>query len=93
MNFDRQLFRKLLAVVAFGVLLNFAVQHLPVLAQGFSWVGAIIEPFLLGGVVAFILNVPLSAIERFLFPDKKTSVIETVIIKENETAQSRSAEH
>lgn len=84
MNFDRQLFRKLLAVVAFGVLLNFAVQHLPVLAQGFSWVGAIIEPFLLGGVVAFILNVPLSAIERFLFPDKKTSVIETVIIKENE---------
>ena len=84
MNFDRQLSRKLRAVVAFGVLLNFAVQHLPVLAQGFSWVGAIIEPFLLGGVVAFILNVPLSAIERFLFPDKKTSVIETVIIKENE---------
>lgn len=84
MNFDRQLFRKLLAVVAFGVLLNFAVQHLPVLAQGFSWVGAIVEPFLLGGVVAFILNVPLRAIERFLFPEKKTSVIETVIIKENE---------
>ncbi len=84
MNFDRQLFRKLLAVVAFGVLLNFAVQHLTVLAQGLSWAGAIVEPFVLGGVVAFILNVPLRAIERFLFPDKKTSVIETVIIKETE---------
>lgn len=84
MNFDRQLFRKLLAVVAFGVLLNFAVQHLDILGQGLSWVGAIVEPFALGGVLAFILNVPMRAVERFLFPEKKTSVIETVIIKENE---------
>ena len=81
---DRQLFQKLLIVVAFGVLLNFAVQHLDVLGQGLSWVGAVVEPFVLGGVVAFILNVPMRAVERFLFPEKKTSVIETVIIKENE---------
>ena len=84
MKMDRQLFQKLLIVVAFGVLLNFAVQHLDVLGQGLSWVGAVVEPFVLGGVVAFILNVPMRAVERFLFPEKKTSVIETVIIKENE---------
>ena len=47
---DRQLFQKLLIVVAFGVLLNFAVQHLDVLGQGLSWVGAVVEPFVLGGV-------------------------------------------
>ena len=84
MKIDRQLLQKLLIVVAFGVLLNFAVQHLDVLGQGLSWVGAVIEPFALGGVLAFILNVPMRAVERFLFPEKKTSVIETVIIKENE---------
>ena len=84
MKMDRQLFQKLLIVVAFGMLLNFAVQHLDVLGQGLSWVGAVVEPFVLGGVVAFILNVPMRAVERFLFPEKKTSVIETVIIKENE---------
>ena len=84
MKIDRQLLQKMLIVVAFGVLLNFAVQHLDVLGQGLSWVGAVIEPFALGGVLAFILNVPMRAVERFLFPEKKTSVIETVIIKENE---------
>ena len=82
MQLNKQTFRKLLILVGFGVLLNFAVQHLDTLDGAFSWVFAIIEPFVLGGVLAFILNVPMRAVERFLFPPKKTSVIETVLIKE-----------
>ncbi len=84
MQLNKQTFRKLLILVGFGVLLNFAVQHLDTLDGAFSWVFAIIEPFVLGGVLAFILNVPMRAVERFLFPPKKTSVIETVLIKEGE---------
>ena len=84
MQLNKQTFRKLLILVGFGVLLNFAVQHLDTLDGAFSWVFAIIEPFVLGGVLAFILNVPMRAVERFLLPPKKTSVIETVLIKEGE---------
>ncbi len=84
MQLNRQTFRKLLILVAFGVLLNFAVQHLDTLDGAFSWVFAVIEPFVLGGVLAFILNVPMRAVERFLFPEEKTSVLETVLIKEGE---------
>ena len=84
MQLNKQTFRKLLILVGFGVLLNFAVQHLDTLDGAFSWGFAIIEPFVLGGVLAFILNVPMRAVERFLFPPKKTSVIETVLIKEGE---------
>ena len=84
MQLNKQTFRKLLILVGFGVLLNFAVQHLDTLDGAFSWVFAIIEPFVLGGVLAFILNVPMRAVERFLFPPKKTSLSETVLIKEGE---------
>ena len=84
MQLNKQTFRKLLLLVGFGVLLNFAVQHLDTLDGAFSWVFAVVEPFVLGGVLAFILNVPMRAVERFLFPDKKPSVIETVLIKEGE---------
>lgn len=84
MQLNKQTFRKLLILVGFGVLLNFAVQHLDTLDGAFSWLFAVIEPFVLGGVLAFILNVPMRAVERFLFPEKKPSVIETVLIKEGE---------
>ena len=84
MQLNKQTFRKLLLLVGFGVLLNFAVQHLDTLDGAFSWFFAVVEPFVLGGVLAFILNVPMRAVERFLFPDKKPSVIETVLIKEGE---------
>ena len=77
-------FHSLLLLVAFGVLLNFAVQHLELLSGALGWVIGIVKPFLIGGVIAFILNVPMRGIERALFPDQKPSVLETVLIKENE---------
>lgn len=84
MNDKKLNFKSLLLLVAFGVLLNFAVQHLELLGGVLGWVIGIIKPFLTGGVIAFILNVPLRGIERLLFPEKKTSVLETVLIKETE---------
>ncbi len=77
-------FQKLLLLVAFGVLLNFALGHLPMIGKALGWLFSIVSPFLFGAVAAFILNVPLRAVERTLFPEKKPSVIENVLVKEQE---------
>jgi len=59
--------RNLLLVVAFGVVLNFGLQHF---SDVKSWVGrlfGLVSPFVLGAAIAFILNVPMRAIEEGLF--------------------------
>ena len=49
-----------------GVLLRTAALDAVLAALG--WLLGILAPFLLGGALAFILNVPMRAIERHLFP-------------------------
>ena len=57
----------LLLLVAFGVTLNFALQHLSLVRSGVGWILSLISPFLMGAAIAFILNVPMRAIENGLF--------------------------
>ena len=71
MDLNRNTMKKLLALVAFGILLLVGLQNLPAV---FSFVWAIYRlllPFLLGLCVAFILNVPMRFIERILFRSEK----------------------
>jgi len=70
MNLNRETMKKLMLLIAFTVLLLVGVQRLNVVfgAIGFLW--NICFPFILGGAIAFILNVPMTALEKQLFPDK-----------------------
>lgn len=43
-------------------------QRLDAVLAALGWLLGILAPFLLGGALAFILNVPMRAIERHLFP-------------------------
>lgn len=70
MDLNRQNLRKLILIVAFGVLLNFSLQHFSVLRGGISWILGMLAPFLLGSAIAFILNVPMRFIERTLFKER-----------------------
>ena len=70
MNLNRENMKKLMLLITFTILLLVGVQRLDVVlgAIGFLW--NICWPFALGGAMAFVLNVPMTALEKRLFPKK-----------------------
>ena len=68
MEWNRQNSKALLLVICGGVAFYCALQNLPAVLKACGWVLGILTPFLLGGAIAFILHVPMRAIERHLFP-------------------------
>lgn len=71
MEWNKESIKSLLLVVCGGVAFYCALQNLPAVLIACGWVLGILTPFLLGGAIAFILNVPMRAIERHLFPKVK----------------------
>lgn len=67
MELDRTNMRKIYKIIAFAVLLFLAVQNLPVILMALAWVLNITMPLVLGGAIGFVMNVPMSAIERRFF--------------------------
>ena len=75
MEWDKSNMKKLLAVVAFAVLLLVGLQNLPAVAGFFGFLLQLFFPFLLGLCIAFVINVPLRFVERLLFRQKQPSRI------------------
>ena len=71
MEWNRQTVKSLLLVVCGGVAFYCGLQHLGVVAGAVVWLLGILSPFVLGGGIAFVLNVPMRAIERHLFPNRR----------------------
>ena len=71
MEWNKQTVKYLLLVVCGGAAFFVALQHLGVVAHALGWLVGILAPFLLGAAIAFVLNVPMRAIERHLFPNAK----------------------
>lgn len=60
---------KSIGLTAFAVLAAYwGLQNLSLLASAAGWLLALVKPFVVGGAIAFVLNVPMHAIERHLFP-------------------------
>lgn len=72
MQWNKQNVKWLLLVVFAGIAFFCALQNLGVVLSACKALIGILAPFLLGCAIAFILNVPMRAIERHLFPkDRK----------------------
>ena len=71
MEWNRQTVKSLLLVVCGGVAFYCGLQHLGVVVGAVVWLLGILSPFVLGGGIAFVLNVPMRAIERHLFPNQR----------------------
>lgn len=71
MKWNKQDLKGALLVLCGGAAFYVALQHLNTVALAVVWLTGILSPFLLGGAMAFILNVPMRAIERHLFPKSK----------------------
>lgn len=66
MEWNKQTVKSLLLVVCGGAAFYCALQHLNVVIASAAWLLGTLSPFLVGGAIAFVLNVPMRAIERHL---------------------------
>lgn len=73
MDLNKNNMKKLLAIVAFAILLLVGLQNLPSVMAFFGFLLKLIFPFLLGLGIAFVLNVPLRFVERVLFRGKEAA--------------------
>ena len=67
MKLDRENMRKMKELIVFTIIILIALWNYNIL---FEWIGfafGIIFPFILGGGIAFILNVPMSFLEKKIF--------------------------
>ena len=71
MQWNQQTAKWLLSVMFAGIAFFCALQNLGVVLSAFKALMGVLAPFLLGGAVAFILNVPMRAIERHLSPKNR----------------------
>ena len=71
MEWNKQNLKGALLVVCGGAAFYAALQHLGVVASALAALVGMLSPFLLGGAIAFVLNVPIRAIERNLYPKAK----------------------
>lgn len=71
MQWNKQNIKWLLLVVFAGIAFFCTLQNLGVVFNGVTAFIGILSPFLIGGAIAFILNVPMRAIERHLSPKNR----------------------
>lgn len=71
MEWNKQNIKGLLLVVCCGVAFYCALQNLDVVWGAVRGLLGILAPFLLGGALAFVLNVPMRAIERHLLQNSR----------------------
>ena len=67
MELNRTNMKKIAALIAFAVLLLVGMQHLDKAAAALGVLWSIVSPLLLGGALAFVLNVPMRFLEKTLF--------------------------
>lgn len=71
MELNKENIRKLRGLILFTILIFVALFNYKILLAGLKLVGNVILPFVLGGAIAFVLNVPMNFIERKLFGKAK----------------------
>lgn len=71
MDLNKKNMKNLMILIVFAVLVLVGVQRIGNLAAGIIFLCRIVFPFILGGAMAFILNIPLHFLENKLFAKAK----------------------
>lgn len=64
-------YKSTLKIVLLGVLLYCGIQHFNVVLAIGARLFDLVFPFVIGAIIAFIINLPMRKIESYLFPKKK----------------------
>ena len=71
MDLNRKNVGQIRGLILFTAIVCLAVLKIEIVLKGVLFVVEIIKPFLVGGVIAFVLNIPMRAIEKRLFTKTK----------------------
>ena len=71
MELNKENMKKIRWLIAFAVLLYLGVQNFSVVLKYIKIFGGLVLPFVIGGAMAFVLNVPMAFLERHLFGKAK----------------------
>lgn len=67
MNLSKENMKKMALLIVMAILVYNGVKHIDVVLDCIIKLLGLVFPFIIGGCVAFVLNVPMSAIERHVF--------------------------
>lgn len=70
MNLNKENMRKLRELILFTIIILIALWNYLLIFQAIRCVFGIVFPFLLGGAIAFVLNVPMNFLEEKLFRNR-----------------------
>ncbi len=70
MEFNKNTIKSIILILFASILFYLGVQNIAVIAGVIGEIFSLIFPFILGAMVAFIINVPMSRIEHWLFKEK-----------------------
>ncbi len=68
MELNKSTIRKILWLITFAIVLHWGLQNHQLVGSLVKWLLWLVNPFILGASIAFILNVPMRLIEAHLFP-------------------------
>jgi len=71
MNLSKKDILNICKIVAFGIVLYWALQNLGVIGTAFGALATILSPFIWGGALAFIINIPMTIFENKVFKNRK----------------------
>ena len=71
MNLNRKNIKKIRGLILFTALVILALMKFDLLCTAAAFVLGIIRPFLVGGMIAFVINIPMRFYERKLFSKKR----------------------
>ena len=67
MNLDKDNIKKIRGLILFTILVLVLLWNYEVVFDAFQFVGKVISPFVLGGAIAFIINLPMHFFEEKIF--------------------------
>lgn len=71
MELNKENVKKIIGIMAFGIILYVGLQNIAIIKVAIGYVLEVLSPFLIGAGLAFVLNIPMSALEKKLFKPKK----------------------
>lgn len=71
MNFNKENIHHIKELIVFTLVLLIALWNYAIVLEALGFLWNIVFPFLMGGAIAFVLNVPMSFLERNLFGNEK----------------------
>ena len=71
MNLSKKDILNICKIVAFGIILYWALQNLGVIGTAFGALATILSPFIWGGALAFVINIPMTIFEKKVFRSRK----------------------